>query len=197
MQITEIKNLNHLGTAPIPVYLGIVPTQDLKRIKPEWVWRNASWINELDATLLGCEFRGVTAAALDRVVTNGIDVLPTDSPIFVCGQFDKAWEYGGFPKLIMALRHQHLDWTWRMTSPETPDDELEAILRVFPSRIELGDGYVHHSRFAPDSTAIGTPYETEYARWIPGDPWEALHSIFLFYPEETTGRLQVSDLQPT
>jgi hypothetical protein len=36
------------------------------------------------------------------------------------------------------------------------------------------------SRLAPDAPGITTPYQVEYARWIPGDPFEALCAVLVF-----------------
>jgi hypothetical protein len=87
-----------------------VPT-DL--VAPPFDWVD---LRELDPCLIACAFRGVGVDRLGAVLRSGIDVEPSDSVIYV-DFFDKAWEYGGMPKVILALDRDFLDGTWRKCRP--------------------------------------------------------------------------------
>jgi hypothetical protein len=91
------------------------------------------------------EFRGVGLDRLPTILATGVDVEPTTAPIWV-STFEKAWEYGGLPKVVMAFDGSHLE--------RLPD------------------------------TSANSPYEV-FARWIPGDPFDALLAVFVFKLEGT------------
>ena len=52
----------------------------------------------IDLGIAGCAFRAVGVDRLRSVLENGIDVVPTDAPIYV-DDISKAWEYGGIPEV--------------------------------------------------------------------------------------------------
>lgn len=135
---------------------------------------------DLDARLPLCAFRGVSIERLATVLRTGVDVDPTDAPIYV-SDLDKAWEYGGFPKLVLALDRRSLDRTFRELPSASSADERRAVRKTFPTVLEGIDGdTLWFSRLAPDDPGITKPYEVEYARWIPGDPFEALRAMLVF-----------------
>ncbi len=88
----------------------------------------SSGLSKLDFTELpreywGCSFRGVSIDRLVTVLNHGIDVLPTNAVIYTdC--FDKAFEYGGWPKVVLAFDADRLQTTFR----EIPADSSEAEL---------------------------------------------------------------------
>ena len=53
----------------------------------------------------GVTMRGVAIDRLPTILSTGIDVDPTDRVIY-CEIGDKAYEYGGFPKVVMVLRYR-------------------------------------------------------------------------------------------
>lgn len=89
--------------------------------------------------LIGCGFRGVSWDRLGVVLSTGIDVEPTDATIYVDG-FDKALEYGGWPKVIVALRSAQLDSAFREVSADTPPAQLAELERAFGTRLPSVDG---------------------------------------------------------
>jgi hypothetical protein len=69
-------------------------------------------LEPVDGRLLGCRFRGVSFERVEAVLSNGIDVDPPDAASYV-SSLDNAWEYGGLPKLVLAVDPIHLDRTFR------------------------------------------------------------------------------------
>jgi hypothetical protein len=141
-----------------------------------------------DLFLLACEclgdgqlrgFRGVTLDRLPTVVRLGIDVEPTCTPIYH-DHIDKAWEYGGFPKVILALDERLLDRTFREVPLDHPEEEQQALLEEFPTRVVGPEGStLWFSKLAPDDPRLTKPYEWAYGCWIPGDAREALNGVFV------------------
>ena len=56
----------------------------------------------------GCIFRGVGIDRWGHILSTGVDGYPTDSIIYA-DTIDKAWEYGGYPKVVLALNYQKLE----------------------------------------------------------------------------------------
>lgn len=125
------------------------------------------------------KFRAVELDRLESVLRYGIDVEPKDSVIFADG-FDKAWEYGGFPKLMMILDRSRLDASWRDVPASTPPAELADLRRTFPTMVQMPDGQFWLSRLPESNRRLATPYEGAYGYWIPGSPFNALQGILLF-----------------
>ena len=141
------------------------------------------WVNEYKdlGANLSSRFRGVSVDRLDVILNIGIDVEPTDSIIFTDMCFSKAWEYGGWPKIILELDSTKLDRTFREVPADTPAEELEEIRKTFPTSLISKDANsIWFSRLHEDDSRITSDYEFEYARWIPGDPFAALRGIYLF-----------------
>ncbi|MDQ6893717.1 MAG: protein kinase [Acidobacteriota bacterium] len=149
-----------------------------------------AFLTRLDPRLLGCSFRGIGSDRLRKVLQTGIDVEPTDSVIYV-DLFEKAWEYGAWPKVLLALDNSRLDRSWREIRAGTPTGEIEHLRGRFPTIAPIADGSGWWmSRLPPSDSQIGTSYEIAYARWIPGDPFEALGAILLFARPEDEGALR-------
>jgi hypothetical protein len=130
-----------------------------------------------EAFLGGCDFRGVSIDRLPNILKFGIDVEPTDSPIYVA-EFDKAWEYGEFPKVVMALASEHMEPTFRVLPVDVLEAEIEVLRRIYPNSYSV-DGQTWISRVS-DPNPAARNYEAAYGRWIPGDPFDALRGIFVY-----------------
>jgi hypothetical protein len=140
-----------------------------------------------------CAFRGVSFNRLAAVLETGIDVVPSDSVIYV-SDFDKAWEYGRLLKVVLALDRDHLDRTYREVPADTPEDEITRLACKFPSIEKSRDGSrLWLSRMGEDDPRRTTSYEINYARWIPGDPKRALRAIFIFANERIDLQAAVKD----
>ena len=134
----------------------------------------------LDPLLPTSAFRGVSIDRLQNVLDNGIDVLPTDSVIYA-DSYSKAWEYGGMPKVVLALKWAGLDRTWRELPAATPEAEIAALRLQFGTEVRSDDGSrIWLSRLPDSDRRVGTDYETSYARWIPGNPFDCLRAVLIF-----------------
>lgn len=136
-------------------------------------------LKSVDDRLPLCRFRGVSTERLATVLANGIDVDPPDAVVYV-SSFEKAWEYGGLPKLVLAIDPTHLDRTFRTLGPDPTPAEREEVSALFPTMIETVDGEQWFSRLTTDDPGLGSGYEVEYARWIPGDALAALVAAIIF-----------------
>lgn len=142
-------------------------------------------MREVDRSLSSCYYRAVSADRLPAVLENGIDVEPTDSVIYADKAFGKAWEYGGFPKMVLALNPDELEPTYREVPTDTPADEIAEIRKDYPTVLTSSDGeWLWCSRLDEDDGGTAKSYERLYARWIPGNPFDALRSVFVFGNEE-------------
>lgn len=138
-------------------------------------------LQRLDAELLGCGFRAASIGRLPCVLRTGIDVEPPESVIYV-DDFEKAWEYGDWPKLILALDWGCLKRTFLEVPANTPSDELEHLRGAYPTELLSRDGSaIWFSRLRKDDPRLASPYEIAYARWIPEDAGAALRGVLIFY----------------
>jgi hypothetical protein len=128
---------------------------------------------------LTCEFRGVPLERLATVLRQGIDVQPTTEVIYA-DSASKAFEYGGWPKVLWALSRDSLRRTFREVSADIPEDEIQSLRCEFPTIVQSIDGSkLWCTRLREDAPQIATDYEISYAYWIPGDPWTALKAVFV------------------
>lgn len=126
------------------------------------------------------EFRGVPLARLAGVLRTGIDVAPTDAPIFCTDGVDKAFEYARpgvgetGPGLVLALRGPHLARTYRDLDADASPAVIAEIRETYPHPAGNPGGRIRFSRLA-DQTTPG--YEEAYGYWIPGNAREALVAV--------------------
>jgi hypothetical protein len=195
---TQTCTLALLRNKPQPTFLVELPTSvSQHRPKSDWVAllrAAAALLPEklVSPHIFGCAFRGVSIDRLPSTITTGIDVEPSTAPIFVA-DLDKALEYGGWPKLVLALNHACLDRTYREIGATASADEIESLRHTFPTMLTSTDGtHLWLSRFPEDSPYLQSFYESYYARWIPGDAKEALIAVFIFVHAELGGHDAVS-----
>lgn len=128
-------------------------------------------------TLMIGGMTGCRAVSIDRlryITTFGCDVDPTTAPLYV-DHVDKALEYGDWPEVIEIFHAGKLERTYAEVPSDTAPDKLAELTRTFPTQVPSADGkWLWLSRLSPDDKRLAKPYETDYARWIPGDPWEVL-----------------------
>lgn len=171
-QVVEFK---YLDRNPVPVILGICPTADGRSSQA-----SPAQPLDVDVDLGACLFRAVNADRVPAILLTGIDVEPTDAPIFASG-LDKAWEYGNFPKAMMTFDLQHLEPSWKMLSADASESELADVSARYPTVLRYRDGErLWCTRFAAEDPRAGSRYEMEYGYWVPGDPFDALVAVFLF-----------------
>lgn len=136
----------------------------------------------LASELLACACRGVSLDRLDSVLQHGIDVWPTDHPIFV-DSWDKALEYGGWPKLLLLLHPGQLRPTWHEVSTTLDPVELSHLRKTHPNQLVSTDGSkLWLTRFNLDVPQAGTAYEATYGNYIPGNPFDALAALLVLAP---------------
>jgi len=112
------------------------------------------------------------------ILTIGIDVNPRSERIYTCQNIDKCIEYGGYPKIILCLDSSKLTNTWVHLPFDASESQRELILRDYPFSIKCEDGSELYSRIKDEPHRF-SGYEWEYAKWIPGNPREALKSILI------------------
>jgi hypothetical protein len=112
-------------------------------------------------------------------MTTGIDVEPTTHHFWADG-WDKAVEYGDWPKVVLALRSDALRHTGRRAPADIDADELRELQRERLTTVRSDDGrWLLLSRLPADHRALASDDEAHYGRWIDGDASAALRCVFL------------------
>ncbi len=164
--------------ARVPLWLGVLPPDPDSHRPP--IGEHDLLVLPDFAELRGCEFRGVGIDRLPTVLATGIDVTPTDQPIYA-SSIDKAWEYGGMPKVLLALDRRGMERTGHRTPVGAPEGDLAAPRARYPTVLESENGeFLWFTRLDASDPRAGSQYEAAYSWWIPGDPWETLRAIFVF-----------------
>jgi hypothetical protein len=126
-------------------------------------------------------FRGVPIDRLRSVFFNGVDVDPTDGPIF-CGDEEKAFEYArpksgvNGPGLMYALHRGYLERTFQLLPADASPEKIAEVRKTYPHEYDDPHGGLYFSRLADQNN---TAYEYAYGYWIPGSARDALLAIFL------------------
>jgi hypothetical protein len=141
-----------------------------------------------DTDLFRCIFRGTSWERLPVVLRTGIDVEPADA-VFFADEFSKAVENGGWPKIMLALRREYLDRSYREVPSDTSPLAVNLLREKFATVLPSTDGkHLWLSRLPASHSALGTPYESEYAYWIPERAADALIAVIILeHPNHTTG----------
>jgi hypothetical protein len=168
--------MHQLDGLHVPLFL--VPVEDEQEVRQ--LGFGATYeIQEAGGLSLTLEYRGVELDRLPTILSTGIDVEPSDAVLYV-STLEKALEYGGLPKAVIVLDPDHLERTWRTLPADSAAEEVERIQQTYPTKLTSTDGTkLWCSRLSEDDPRITTDYETAYARWIPGDPLEALQAVFV------------------
>lgn len=126
------------------------------------------------------ELRGTTLEALPQVLRTGADVHPADAVIWVADDPQKCLEYG---QLLLVYQKMLLDRTFREIDAVTPKEDVEELRRTFPTVLTSQEGSrLWLSRLPESDRRVGMSYESDYARWIPGDARTALRAIVAIGP---------------
>lgn len=184
--------LQQLSSSPVPLAGDILALQP----KPLFVITQPRGVSEgVMADVLSAISHEVTieshgrrieplarCVSLDRLPTfleHGCDVIPTTAPMYVdC--FEKALEYGGSSKVLMAFDPNHPDATFRIIKANTAHHEIEVLMHTYPNVARSDNGAeLWLSRLAVDDPHRSSSYEYSHGRWIPRDPWDALLFIAL------------------
>src|ERR1700746_1865642 len=126
-------------------------------------------------------FRGRPIDDLRSVFLNGVDVDPTDHPIF-CDDAEKAFEYAkpksgdDGPGLMYALHGGYLERSFCTLPADASPEQIAEVQTTYPHRYEDPYGELYFSRLADQKN---TAYEMAYGYWVPGNARDALLAIFL------------------
>lgn len=175
-----------VASAPIPIIV-------IEHNEPDPKWLkdlvNSGEIEGSIKALLGQDYflavmstgcRGVPLTRLEAVLSRGVDVDPTDSVISV-DHLDKAVEYGSVDGVVvMVFDPAQLKPASIEIPPSTPEAQIDALRREYPTRIENYHGNTLLSRVREGQGDAG--YGLLYGRWIPSDPWEVLQMILVVAP---------------
>lgn len=146
-------------------------------------------VNVMLANDGGVTMRGVEIGRLPAILSQGIDVDPTDGVIY-CEMGGKAYEYGGFPKVILVLRYandagQQVTFpAFRTVFPDSSPESIAEAQKLYP--FEIGRDSADRERrcrVEPQSQAVEN-YLATYGYFIPGDAWDALAAVFVFGTRE-------------
>ena len=139
-------------------------------------------------------YRCVNINCLSNVLNNGIDVSPSTLVFYATQDIDKAYEYGGDPKLLLILDAKYLERTYmkvvgtRISQTDEYDfdeDELGKFRGIYPTEIKSVDGSrIWFSRLDKNDPRVRTSYESEYAKWIPKNHRECLKGIIIFHSSD-------------
>jgi hypothetical protein len=141
-------------------------------------------------------YRGVAIDRLPQILAHGCDVFPTNSLLFASPYPDKCLEYGCVIEIFDAA---HLRSTWQEVPVSIAPDELDALMKEYPTKLTSEDGaHFWLSRMPSNDRRISSQYEVEWGRWIPGDAQRALAALLIFSPspsdhERVTALLSAED----
>lgn len=162
------------------------------------VARDKAGSSERARWMVVAQVRGVRADRIGQVLRTGIDVSPSDSPIFAEQAFDKALEYGcNGDQLLLLLDVRRLKRTFREVPADSDPSLLTELRQSFQTELKSMDGMnIWFSQLGKDDGRVATPYEVSFAWWIPGDPWEALLGLIVLSENalDATEALVLSEL---
>lgn len=179
-----------LHEGPPAVWILHIPAGD--HFRPPFDWMELLRRMDPSRVLLGSLFRAVSLDLLPKVLSTGVDVEPSNAVVYA-GDFEKAWEYGGLPKLVAAYDPRMLKSSCLEIPAATPPEELRRLTQDYPTQLQSRDGQrLWLSRLPKDDTALATPYEAAWAYWIPGNAKAALRAVIICVRPEDASR--VADL---
>lgn len=179
--------------AAIDARLAWIANRPRPLLTVEWTGRGseASFAGALSLLTLGLaemvagkvvlpKLRSVSVDQLPRILATGCDVQPTDAVLWVNSHAGKVLEYGGETKAIMALRPECLLPTFQEIASDAAAEVIESAKRIYNTAIPSVDGKkLWLTRLPVDDRRASTVYEFEHARWIPGDPFDALLAVIV------------------
>jgi hypothetical protein len=166
---------------PRPIFLVDLDEEESTR-RVDWI-AMAKAVEETDSgltwvDLAGAAFRGVAFGRLEQVLTTGIDVQPPDRPFYV-SEFEKALEYGDWPKVMLALDYDSLDRPWRRVREGMSPEEVASIRKTFPNEVRDARGGLWLTNVRREGLESSFQYDIDYGRWIPGSAWDALRAVIV------------------
>jgi hypothetical protein len=141
----------------------------------------------------GLNFRCCGWNRLDTVLASGSD-KPRGDVLWTDNIPEKALEYGGLDRKVMLVYlSDRMERTYRRARASISPEERAKLLADYPTIVEFPKGpYPLWFSRLPVRLA-GLPYETEHARWIPGDPFDALLMVIALGRNYPAARSEVLD----
>lgn len=164
-----------LGDDRFPVWGTVMQKRHLAPAWPES-------LPEPQLPLMLAQYRAVSWNRLPTVLRSGVDVEPSDAPLYL-SDWEKAWEYGGFPKVVFALTTSTLKRSFHSLPPDADVAEIARWQRTFPHRLDLPSGMIWLTLFDPKKSS-GPAYEVAHGWYVPGDPATACVGVFLHGSED-------------
>ena len=182
--------LLRVAQEPKPVFVAVWPEAGTPNRFEECMHASIRQARDLfPERILWSRSRCVESGRLVNVLKHGIDVLPVDSHFYAAEGWSKSMEYGGCNKVLLALDATCLLATFREVPSAIPAAEMNDLLRIYPTRIDSEDrSKAWLTRLPQSDPRATTEYEIAYARWIPGDPMDALLALVLV-TEDPAGAL--------
>ena len=175
-----VKHFHEITGHPLPIYF-IRCDYEKNKFRP--AFDHFDLLLNLDKNLLSCAFRGTKFQNLLHILNHGVDVDP-NNPIIYADVFEKAWEYGGWPKIILGYDYDCLEKTYKEVSTDISEDRYLELKKKYPTEMKSVDGNkIWFTKLDADDTRVATQYEISYAKWIKCAPAEALQVIFIFASE--------------
>jgi hypothetical protein len=105
---------------------------------------------QLEAELLpdlrhSLAYRACGLSRLRTLVETGVD-LDESRPVISVGVFSKAWEYGGWPKLMLAYRWSGLGRICKVARPDTTVEQIGELRSLYPHEFTI-ENKLHFSIF--------------------------------------------------
>jgi len=179
-----------LGDTPFPLWLALLPAKTAMHQLPFDPLSLAESILGDTIKWICSEFRAVSIERLPTVVRVGLDKEPTTMGIYA-DAFEKAWEYGEFPKLMLVLDGEQTEPSFREVRADLPADELAVFQSLYRTMLRSMDGtQLWFSQFPADDPRVSSSYEIAHGRYVPGDPFDALRAVLIFVRPEDIGTLE-------
>jgi len=167
-----------IQSGPVPIFIVVVSsTSDFIRFSEIDLWQK--FPDLFGNEILSYLFRAVSTDRFSDILINGVDVLPTDAVIYAdC--LEKALEYGGWPKTVMAFDPQFMKKAYKEVDSCIAEDDLIEIIKTYPTKITSEDGSKYTlTRLDRGDARATSGYDVNYGWWIPNDPWECLKMILI------------------
>jgi hypothetical protein len=146
----------------------------------------------LEIGVVAVTCRGVELDRLALILKNGVDVFPTNSPIWA-DFMDKAVKYGGKAQVVQVFDHQRLKRTFKEINAHADPSEIQKLKDTYRSWEISVDGNKFWCSMLPfEDGRRTTAYEIAYGWFIPDNPWNALIALAIFLETEQEREVALS-----
>jgi hypothetical protein len=130
-------------------------------------------------------FRGIDQSSLERALRYGIDVQPTNAHWYG-DALEKALEYGGDYPAVLIIAGRCVERPYRTLAVDASvEDHVAAKAWAVGDAMQSENGqWLRYSRLPINDRQRGSPYETAYSWYIPGDAKIALLGVIECVPSQ-------------